>query len=170
MYFGAGAGAVGSGTLAIPGVNVMTPLTDAWFRPLAAHQRVVATRFVAQATANEILMDVAVLHLQLIRHYTMLDANRLSESQAFQIVQAIREYAITGQGRKADYDRAKAEWRYRRADVVSSEEGVGIATARLARRLNLDPSVRLKPAGGPLVPLDLVAHRHAAGGIAPGGA
>ena len=38
-----------------------------------------------------------------------------------------------------------------------AEEGVGIATARLAQRLNLDPSVRLKPAGGPLVPLDLIA-------------
>ncbi|MGP0066697.1 MAG: TolC family protein [Isosphaeraceae bacterium] len=157
LYLGAGAGAVGSGTVAIPGVNILTPLTDAWFEPLAARQRVDATRFIARATENDILMDVSVQYLELIRHSTMLEADRLSEFQAFQIVQAIREYAITGQGRKADFDRAKAEWRYRRADVQKAEEGVGVATARLARRLNLDPSIRLRPAGGPLVPLDLVA-------------
>jgi outer membrane protein TolC len=156
LYLGAGAGAVGSGTPSIPGVNIFTPLTDAWFEPLAAHRRVEATRFIARATENDILMDVAVLYLQLIRHYTMLETSRLSEFQAFQIVLAIREYAITGQGRKADFERAKAEWRYRRADVQDAEQGVGIATARLARLLNLDPSVRLRPVGGPLVPLNLV--------------
>jgi outer membrane protein TolC len=156
LYLGAGAGAVGSGTPSIPGVNIFTPLTDAWFEPLAAHRRVEATRFVARATENDILMDVALLYLELIRHYMMLETNRLSEFQAFQIVQAIREYAITGQGRKADFERAKAEWRYRRADVQDAEQGVGIATARLARLLNLDPSVRLRPVGGPLVPLNLV--------------
>jgi outer membrane protein TolC len=157
LYLGAGAGAVGSGTPAIPGVSILTPLTDAWFEPLAAHQRVDASRSLARATENDILMDVAVLHLELIRHFTLLETDRLSEFQAFQIVQAISEFAITGQGRQADFDRAKAQWRYRRADVQKAEEGVGIATARLARRLNLDPSVQLRPVGGPLVPLDLVA-------------
>ena len=87
----------------------------------------------------------------------LLEANRLSESQAYQIVQTTNQYAIIGQGRQADADRARAEWRYRRADVVDAEQGVGVATARLAQRLNLDPSVRLRPMGGPLVPLDLVA-------------
>lgn len=114
LYLGAGAGAVGSGTPAIPGVNILAPLTDAWFEPLAAHQRVEASRSLARATENDILMDVAVLYLELIRHDTLLETDRLSEFQAFQIVQAISEFAITGQGRQADFDRAKAEWRYRR--------------------------------------------------------
>ena len=34
---------------------------------------------------------------------------------------------------------------------------MAIAVARLAQRLNLDPSIRLQPAGGPVVPLHLVA-------------
>jgi outer membrane protein TolC len=157
LYFGAGAAAIGSGTVAIPGVSLFAALTDAWFEPLAAQQRVAASRLLAQATENDVLMDVAVLHLDLIRHYTLLETDRLSESQAYEIVQMIGAFAVTGQGRKADFDRAKAEWRYRRADVQKAEQGVGIATARLARRLNLDPSVRLRPAGGPLVPLNLVA-------------
>jgi outer membrane protein TolC len=156
LYIGAGSYAYGSGTVTIPGVTILTPLTDAWFEPLAARQRVAASRFLVKATENEILMEVAVLHLELIRHFTLLEAHRLSESQAYQIVQAIGQYAVTGQGRQADYDRAKAEWRYRRADVIKAEEGMAIAVARLAQRLNLDPSVRLEPAGGPVVPLHLI--------------
>jgi outer membrane protein TolC len=157
LYLGAGAGVTTTRTLTIPGVNILTPLTDAWFEPLAARQRVIASQFNAQATTNDILMEVAVYHIELIRHNVLLEANRLSESQAYQIVQTTNQYAIIGQGRQADADRARAEWRYRRADVVDAEQGVGVATARLAQRLNLDPSVRLRPMGGPLVPLDLIA-------------
>src|SRR5262249_40271772 len=47
--------------------------------------------------------------------------------------------------------------KYRRADVQKAEEARGVTAARLANRLNLDPAVRLNPAGGPLVPIDLVA-------------
>jgi outer membrane protein TolC len=100
---------------------------------------------------------VAVLQLELMRHYTLYETHRLSETQAYQIVRAIEQYAITGQGRQSDYDRARAEWRYRRADVIDAEQGVGVAAARLSQRLNLDTSVRLQPAGGPLVPIHLVA-------------
>ncbi len=157
LYVGGGAFTVAAETMRIPMLNILTPLTDAWFEPLVAQQRVDATRFLARATENDILLEVATLQLELIRHFTLLETHRLSESQAFEIVQAIRGYAITGEGRVADFERAKAEWKYRRADVLDAEQGVGIATARLAQRLNLNPSVRLHPAGGPLVPLELVA-------------
>jgi outer membrane protein TolC len=157
LYVGAGAFTVAAETVRIPGVSILTPLTDAFFEPLVARQRVIASRFNVKATENDILGEVAVLHLELIRHYTLLETSRLSEVQAYQIVQAIEGFAITGQGRKSDYDRARAEWRYRRADVIDAEQGIGVAAARLAQRLNLDPSVRLNPAGGPIVPLDLVS-------------
>ena len=157
LFIGAGANTVAAETVKIPGVTILTPLTDAIFEPLAARQRVIASRFNVRATENDILTEVAVLHLELMRHYTLLETHRLSEIQAYQIVQAIEQYAITGQGRQSDYDRARAEWRYRRADVIDAEQGIGIAAARLAQRLNLDPSVRLHPAGGPLMPIHLVA-------------
>ncbi len=156
LYLGGGAFTVAAETLRIPMVNILSPITDAWFEPLAARQRVAARRFLVKATENQILMEVAVLQLELIRHYTLLETHRLSESQAYQIVQAVGQYAVTGQGRQADYDRAKAEWRYRRADVIEAEQGMAVAVARLAQRLNLDPSIRLHPAGGPVVPLNLV--------------
>ncbi len=155
LYLGAGAATVAAETVKIPGVNILTPLTDAWFEPLVAHQRVIASRFNVRATENDILMEVAVYYLELIRHNVLLEANRLSEVQAYQIVQTTKQYAIIGQGRQADADRARAEWRYRRADVIDAEQGVGVAAARLAQRLNLDPSVRLRPmsrSAGPAQP------------------
>lgn len=157
LYLGAGAYVEQAGSPRIPGVNILTPLTDAIYEPLAAHQRVIASRFNVASTELDILGEVAILHLELMRCFALLEAHRISERQAYQIVQAVEEYAITGQGRQADADRARAEWRYRRADVIDAEQGIGIAAARLAQRLNLDPSVRLHPAGGPLAPLSLVA-------------
>ena len=157
LYLGAGARTLAAESVGIPGVNILSPLTDAWFEPLAARQRVAARRFDARATENDILMDVAVLHLELIGNQALLEANRLSESQAYEIVRVTNEYAVAGQGRLADANRARSEWGYRRADVQKAEELLGVTVARLANRLNLDPSVRLHAAGGPLVPLDLVA-------------
>jgi outer membrane protein TolC len=157
LYIGAGARTLAAESMAIPGVMIFSPLTDAWFEPLAARQRLAGARFHARATENDILMDVAVLHLELLGNDAILEAQRLSETQAYDIVRVTRDYAITGQGRKADADRAESEWRYRRADVQKAEEELGVTAARLAARLNLDPSMRLHPAGGPLVPLDLIA-------------
>ena len=128
---------VAAESVAIPGVNILTPLTDAWFEPLAARQRVAASRFHARATENDILMDVAVLHLELIGNQALLEANCLSESQAYELVRVTAAYAAAGQGRQADAYRARSEWGYRRADVQKAEEHLGVTVARLANRLNL---------------------------------
>src|SRR4051794_22554391 len=53
-------------TVAIPAVNIVAPLADILFEPLAARQNVDRTRFDAAATANTILLDVATLHVDLV--------------------------------------------------------------------------------------------------------
>jgi len=156
LYIGAGASVVTAGTISIPGVNIFTPLTDAWFEPLVARQRLIGAQFSAGATANEILLDVALLDLELLGNQGILEAQRLSESQAYEIVKITDSFAATGEGRKADAERAKAEWRIRRAETQKAEEAVAITAARLANRLNLDPAVRLTAVGGPLVPIELL--------------
>ena len=112
--------------------------------------------FNAGATANEILLDVALLDIELLGNQTILEAQRLSESQAYEIVKITESFAVTGEGRKADAERAKAEWRDRRAYVQKAEEAVAVTAARLANRLNLDPAVRLTAVGGPLAPIELL--------------
>ena len=156
LFVGSGAGFVTAGTAEIPGVNILTPLTDAWFEPLAARQRVIGARFHAQATANEILLDVATLYLQLLGSQSIVDAQRLSESQVHDVVEITRHYAEIGLGRDSDANRAFSQWKRRRALVLKAEEELAVAAARLANRLNLDPSARLDAAGGPLVELPLV--------------
>ena len=113
-------------------------------------------RFNAQATANEVLLEVANLYIELLGNQSILEAQRLSESQAHDVVEITRHYAEVGQGRDSDANRAFSQWKRRRADVLKAEEELAVAAARLANRLNLDPSARLEAAGGPLVPLELV--------------
>jgi len=156
LYIGAGARTVAAESVAIPGVNILTPLTDAWFEPLAARQRLSGARFNAQATAYEILLDVALLHIQLLGNQSILDAQRKSEYQVNEIVTITRHFAETGQGRDSDANRAFSQWKRRRALVLKAEEEIAVTVARLANRLNLDPSVRLEVMGGPLIPIDLV--------------
>jgi outer membrane protein TolC len=156
LYLGTGAGVVGSGTPVVPGVNILTPLTDAWFEPLAARQRVLGARFHAMATANEILLDVATLYIQLLGNQSILEMQRLSESQVHDVVEITRHFAEIGMGRDSDANRAFSQWKRRRADVLKAEEELAVTAARLANRLNLDPSARLHAAGGPLSELELV--------------
>ena len=157
LYVGGGALAFAAGTVEVPAVNILGTLTEAWFEPLAAHQRVIGTSFTALATANEILLDVALLHLELLANQEILDAQRLTERQVHDLAVIVNDFAVAGERRTADANRAQADWKLRRAAVQRAEEAVAVTAARLANRLNLDPSVRLRPEGGALVPIDLIA-------------
>ena len=117
----------------------------------------IGSSFTALATANEILLDVAVLHLELLANQTTLEAQRLTESQSHDLAVIVTDFAVIGERRTADANRAQADWKLRRAAVQRAEESVAVTAARLAGRLNLDPTIRLHPAGGPLVPINLIA-------------
>jgi outer membrane protein TolC len=157
LYFGGGARTLAAESVGVPMVNIIGPMTEVWFEPLAARRRLDQTRLTAQATSNDILLDVSLLHLELLANEAILQADRLTESQVFQVAIVTNDYAIAGAGRKADADRAQAEWKLHRAAVQRAEEAVAVSAARLSGRLNLDPSVRLRPEGGPLVPISLIA-------------
>ncbi|HEY5313750.1 MAG TPA: TolC family protein, partial [Pirellulales bacterium] len=62
----------------------------------------------------------------------------------------------TGEGRKADADRAATELANRQTELLSSEGDVLLASARLAQILNLDPSTRLHATDGWVVPAPIV--------------
>lgn len=157
LFVGSGAGPFGSsGTAAVPGVNMFCQLTDAWFMPLVARQRVAGAGFGAQATSYDILLDVALLHLELLGNQSILEWQRLSESQFHEVYRLTNDYAEEGEGRESDAHRALSQWKRRLAMVRKAEEDVAVAAARLSNRLNLDPATRLEPIGGPLVPLNLI--------------
>ncbi len=99
---------------------------------------------------------MALLHLQLLGNQSILEAQRRSEFQVHEVVTITGDYAAAGEGRESDAQRARSQWKRRRALVLKAEEELAVTAARLANRLNLDTAVRLEPIGGPLVPLNLV--------------
>ena len=88
-------------------------MTEAWFEPLAAHQRVIGSSFTALATANEILLDVALLHLELLANQAILEAQRLTERQGHDLAEIVNRLRRHGERRTADANRAQADWKLR---------------------------------------------------------
>lgn len=156
LYFGGGTRTLAAETVAIPAIRIFTHLGDAIFEPLAARQGVAATQFRATAVRNSILLDVTTAYLDLMSAETRLEAIRLTESEALEIVRLTAAYATTGQGRAGDANRARSDWLLIRTEVQRAEERLAVASNMLARLLNLDPSTRLHTVGGAIQTIRLV--------------
>ncbi|MDR3633886.1 MAG: TolC family protein [Isosphaeraceae bacterium] len=146
LYFGGGAGAVTAGSIQVPAVSIFSPLTDAIFEPLAARQQVQGARLSASATANAVLLEVAELHFELLAAEADLRVRLESAAQEAEVARLTRAYADAQQGREADAQRAATELSLIVDQVRQAEEDAAVASARLARRLHLDQSVRVRPA------------------------
>jgi outer membrane protein TolC len=160
LYTGAGAGAVGAGTVAIPGIQISAQVADAVFDPSAARQRVTGRRFDALATRNAILLDVAARYLDLSAAQSRLLATAQSEREFADVARETADFAKVGLRRQADADRAFAELQLLRIEAERRREEVAVASNELARLLNLDPSAHLHAPDG-LVPLVELVDPHA---------
>ena len=109
LYGGAGAAAVGAGTVGFPGVHLFADLGDAVFEPRVARERVAARSFDAAATQNAVLLDVTGRYLALVEAEAHVRAIRQSEADFQQVAELTADFAHTGQGRQSDADRAKAD-------------------------------------------------------------
>ncbi len=156
LYIGGGARTLAAETINVPMVNVFSPITEAWFEPLVTHQRVIRTEAAAVGTANSVLREVADLYLELLGAEARLEAMRISQAQTAEIARVVNSYAMAGEGREADARRAAVESQLRLAETQRFEGEVATASAHLAQRLNLDPSVRLEAHLGPLTPITLI--------------
>ncbi len=156
IYIGGGAGVDGPGSPVVPAVSIVEPLADAIFDPLAARQRVNQARFDASATANTVLLEVANDYLNLLAATAKVGAQRRSAQEAADLLAITEQYARIGEGRPYDADRSRTEWRIRRADVRRAEEEKAVASARLCRRLHLDPSTQIRPLADSMTILALV--------------
>jgi outer membrane protein TolC len=156
LYLGFGAAAVGSGSVAVPGVRLFAHLGDGAFEPLAARRRVSARQSDAHAVQNDILLRVATGYLELVGAEARREVLIRGEAEVAEVVRLTRVFAEKGQGRQGDADRTAT-----RADLVrraerGAEEDVAVASARLCQLLSLDPSVRLRGPGGAVLPFRLI--------------
>jgi outer membrane protein TolC len=156
LYAGAGANAIAAGSVNIPGVVWNTNLSTALFNYLRSRQLVQERQFATVATRNEMLLRVAVGYLELLRAEESRAIMVGIRNDAREVARLTANYAESGQGRKADADRAATELRQRETDVLEIESNMLTSAARLAQLLNLDPSVRLHSSDRLIVPQAIV--------------
>lgn len=155
-YGGLGAGVFGAGAPMVPGVLAQFHLTDALFQPLAAQQAVGARSQAASAVKNNVLLQVALAHQELLRAAQEQAIAKESLAQAQELAELTGQFAQAGQGAAADADRAVTELSQRQIEVFRSEEAIRVAGARLAQLLRLDQNLRLMPAEPTVLPLEIV--------------
>ncbi len=156
LYFGSGAYTMGGQTNNIPGVQLVTQVSDALFEPLAARQQTIARRFDVRARNNEVLLAATQAYLELLTAEAQWEALRLSQADVQKLVETTRAYAQTGQGRLGDAHRMEAEGFLVLADLEEAEGRLAVASAALAQLLQLEPTVRLRTPGATMQTVDLV--------------
>jgi outer membrane protein TolC len=156
LYVGLGANAVGAGTVNIPGLNYNLNIGDAWYSYLAMRQRTITADASSAAVRNDVLLRVCLAYADLLRGEARQAIAWKNRDEAITVARLTYEYAQTGQGRKADADRAAVELKRRDADFSQAEAETVAASARLSQLLNLDPATRLKPVEGWAVPAAIV--------------
>lgn len=156
LYTGGGARSLAAESVGVPAINIVAPLADTLYAPLAARQGLATVEFTAAATTNDILREVADQYLELLGAQAALAAERQSELEANDLAKLTANYTKVGLEQEADAHRTGTEDRLRRVAIRRAEEAVAVASARLSRRLHLDPSVRLAAPEGPIEPLSLV--------------
>lgn len=156
LYFGLGANAVAAGTVNVPGLYYNLNVGTAWFDALQARQAVAARAAAARAVEYDTLLRVCLGYCELLRAGGKRAVAGTNREEAAELARMTAAYAQTGQGRKADADRAAVELRKRDAELLQAEADMLTASAQLARLLNLDPSTRLKPIDGYAVPAPVV--------------
>lgn len=153
VYFGGGARTLAAETVAIPAVRVFAQLGEAIYAPLAACQVVAQRNASAHAVSNLTLLDVATRYLSLTRAETRVEALRLSLKQFGEIARLTKSFAVAGQGRYADYHRARSHALLILMELQQAEEEAAVSSAELAQLLRLDQSVQLET---PPAPLELI--------------
>lgn len=154
---GFGARAVGAGTNMAPGLSAEFHLSDAVFAPRIAQRNLEASNFDSWGTYHDQMLRAATAYLELLRAHQEQAIASETLSNAAELVRLTTSFAETGQGAQADADRARTEMAIRQNDVARAEEGVEVASARLAEVLHLDAPVRVVPVEQQVGPIELVA-------------
>ncbi len=156
LYVGLGANAVGAGTVNIPGIVWSGNVSATIYRSLVSQQVVRQRQFASDAVRNEILLQVAQSYLELLRAEGRRAIAARNRADALEVARITASYAKTGQGRQADADRSATELDQRNNDLLQAENDLLAASARLSQVLSLNPSERLQPIDGWVVPHSIV--------------
>ena len=155
-YAGLGTGAVGAGTIRVPGVSLMVDLEDAFFEPLAARQNALAAKAGARAVTNQVLLDVSISYYQLVRAKAALAIAEETLQNASYLAKLTGSFAKTGEGLESDAQRAAVEELLRERELQKAREVFQVESVRLAELLHLDAEIQLDPSDKDVVPIHIV--------------
>ncbi len=155
-YAGLGTGAVGAGTIQIPGVSLIVDLEDAFFEPLAARQNALAAKAGARAVTNQVLLDVSVSYYQLVHAKAALAIAEETRQNASYLAKLTESFAKTGEGLESDAERAAVEELLRERELQKAREVFQVQSVRLAELLHLDAKIQLDPSDKDVVPIHIV--------------
>ncbi|MHC4074405.1 MAG: TolC family protein, partial [Planctomycetota bacterium] len=147
-YAGLGTGAVGAGTIQVPGVSLIVDLEDAFFEPLAARQNALA----AKAGAR----DVSVSYYHLVHAKAALAIAEETLQNASYLAKLTESFAKTGEGLESDAERASVEELLRERELQKAREVFQVQSVRLAELLHLGAKIQLDPSDKDVVPIHIV--------------
>lgn len=156
LYAGAGGNAVGSGTVNLPGLVYNLNVGEAYFANLVSRQQSERARAAANATCNNVLLQIAIAYCQLVREQGTRAIAVQAREDAVEVARVTASYAKAGQGRPADAERARTEVGRRDADIFAADAAIIEASARLGQVLNMQSSVRLQSSENWIVPRPIV--------------
>jgi outer membrane protein TolC len=156
LYVGAGSNAIAAGTVNIPGIVLTGNIATAVYAYLTSRQVVRQREFASLAVRNQVFLRTALAYCELLRAEGGRAVAMQVRDEARKVAQLTAAYATTGQGRKADANRAATELAKREVDFQAAEGYVLVASARLCEVLNLDPSIRLHPTDAWIVPMPII--------------
>jgi outer membrane protein TolC len=156
LYLGLGASAVGAGTVNIPGIVWSGNVSATIYQSLVSKQVVRQHEYASQAARNDVLLRVSQSFLELLRAEGRRAIATKNRAEALEIARIATNHANAGEGRQADADRAVTELEQRNNDLMQAEADLLTSSARLARLLSLDPTTRLQPIDGWVVPHPIV--------------
>ncbi len=159
LYVGAGANAVAAGTVSIPGLQWNLNISESIYNYFVARQRSEQARFASQAEQNAVLLKVALAYTDLLEAHAGLSLAIITRNDAREVARLTADYAETGEGRRADAERAATELRRRDEDVAEARMEVGNASRRLSELLNLDATIPLRPLESQVVPQPIVPNQ-----------
>ena len=145
-----------AGTVNVPGVFLGGNTAVVIFNYLESRQLVRQREFDNIAVRNQVFLRVALAFSELLRSEGRRAVALQAREEAQAIAKLTADYAVTGQGRYADANRAATDLQRREAYLKQVESELLTSSARLCQLLNLDPSIRLHPTDAYVVPHPLV--------------
>jgi outer membrane protein TolC len=157
FQYGLGEGATGAGTTPRPGLTAQFHLADALFEPEVAKRVSTARKYGTVAALNEQLMQVSLAYVQLVGAHQESRIVQESRDLTTQLFKLTSDFAEAGEGLQSDADRMGTELSLAKSRLLSTQEQIDVATARLAQTASLDAGNPIFPMDTTAIPLDLVS-------------